>query len=247
MATRDSAIAKARLLPRDFGEPFSYEGAGDGKRKIFELALGNIDTDGLSVRTRTAGVETALTLSATDTPAAGQFYLWARPGFVSVGTAPPLNTDLLVDGVGNLATIDTDVGSFIDIAFDLHARGRSPALTWAAVTPAEEYAIALLAVIEALWAQIAEAGQEVDITTPEGMHIPAGQRFNQLLALLESLRAHYMELAQALNVGPYRIAVSTLRRVSRTTNRLVPVYVPREFDDQTPPVRVYPPIDTGTF
>ena len=46
--------------------------------------------------------------------------------------------------------------------------------------------------------------------------------------------------------GPYRIMVSTLRRISRTTNRYVPVYVGQEFDDRTyPPTRVYPPIDTG--
>jgi hypothetical protein len=47
-----------------------------------------------------------------------------------------------------------------------------------------------------------------------------------------------------LNVGLHRIEVSTLRRESRTTGRLVPLYVPREFDDYSWPERILPPIDS---
>jgi hypothetical protein len=66
------------------------------------------------------------------------------------------------------------------------------------------------------------------------------------MSVIERLQAHYKELAAAFNVGPYRIQVLNLRRVSRTTGRLVPEYVEQEFDDRTfPPIRIFPPIDTG--
>jgi hypothetical protein len=49
-----------------------------------------------------------------------------------------------------------------------------------------------------------------------------------------------------MNIGRYKIEMLTLRRVSKTTGRYVPIYIDREFDDWTIyPVRVFPPIDDG--
>jgi hypothetical protein len=41
----------------------------------------------------------------------------------------------------------------------------------------------------------------------------------------------------------WRIEIGTLRRTSRITNKLVPVFVPQEIDDARRPERVYTPID----
>ena len=46
-----------------------------------------------------------------------------------------------------------------------------------------------------------------------------------------------------LGVGLDRIEVMTLRRVSRQTNRFVPLYDSREWDDNSRPRRRFPPID----
>lgn len=229
--SRETAIAKTRLIFRDYGETFTDEFVSDGSRLSYDLSQTNVaDT---------------LTVSLDGAPISSGFSLDERNGTLTFTTAPAEGDVITVTGVGGMFTIDQDMGVFIDIAFDLHAKGRTPALDWDTVTPAEEYAIALLAVRESLWAQIAEAASQVDVTTPEGMHIPGGQHFQQLMAMLDRVEAHYREFASVLNVGPWAIEMFTLRRVSRTTNRLVPVYVPQEFDDHSTPVRVYPPINPG--
>ena len=51
-----------------------------------------------------------------------------------------------------------------------------------------------------------------------------------------------------LGVGLGAAEVGTLRRVSKTTNRLVPVYVQREYDDISRPRRLFTEPDTmGQF
>jgi hypothetical protein len=232
--SRESAIAKTRLVFRDYGEPFRDTFTGNGATKEFVLSADNVDADTLAV-----------TVSGTAQTPGTHFTLEPRSGYITFVTAPAAAAPIVVTGMGGMFSLDADMGMFIDIAFDLHARGRVPALTWETLSPAEEYAIALLAIREALWAEIAEHAHQVDVTTPEGMHIPGGQQFQQLMAMLDRIEAHYREFASVLNVGPFAIRMFTLRRVSRTTNRLVPVYVPQEIDDRNPPVRVYPPIDQG--
>ena len=57
-------------------------------------------------------------------------------------------------------------------------------------------------------------------------------------------KAQYEELCKMLNIGLYRTEVFTLRRISRLTNRYVPVYRPQEIDDWSIPQRVYLPLPT---
>lgn len=240
--SRETAIDKARLLFRDYGEGFTDSFVSDGSRTFYDLSETNVDSDTLTVAVAGVVVTTG-------------FELEPRNGTITFDTAPTAGDEIEITGVGGLFTLDADMGAFIDIAFDLHAKGRNPALTWgdSAATPpvptnvsgAEEYAIALLALREALWAEIAEHAHQVDVTTPEGMHIPGGQQFTQLMSMLELVEKHYRDIAAVLNVGPWAIEMFTLRRVSRTTNRLVPLYVPQEFDDHSTPVRIYPPIGPG--
>ncbi len=107
----------------------------------------------------------------------------------------------------------------------------------------EELPLATLAAVNALWALVTDAASDVDINTAEGTHISRSQRYTQLLSQIENLETRYRELCQQLNVGLYRIEQSTLRRVSRYNNRLVPVFTSREYDDSAYPTRQLPPID----
>jgi hypothetical protein len=230
--SRETAISKMRLLFRDYGEAFRDEFVSDGSRTFYDLSQTNVDTDTLTVVVDGVVVTTG-------------FDLEPRNGTITFDTAPTAGDEIVVAGTGGLFSLDVDIGAFIDIAFDLHAKGRVPALSWDTISGSEEYAIALLALREALWAEIAEHAHQVDVTTPEGMHIPGGQQFTQLMSMLELVERHYRDIASVLNVGPWAIEMFTLRRVSRTTNRLVPLYVPQEFDDHSTPVRIYPPIGPG--
>lgn len=238
-----SITDKLRLISRDYGESFQARVTGDGVSTRFTLPRDNIAEASAYI----AGTPpTTLTQTTSTTPAAGQFYLDARQGVIVLGTPLANGATLVVDGKTNAFLLPADASSYVDIAFQLHIRGRTPQPTYDNLPVVEEYLVSMLAAIELLWAQATEAAHEIDILTPEGVNIPRSQRFAQIMALLDRLNAHYKELSEALNVGPYAIRILTLRRVSRTTGRLVPVYVPQEFDDRTyPPVRVFPPIDNG--
>jgi hypothetical protein len=109
----------------------------------------------------------------------------------------------------------------------------------------ESDAMALGTAAEAMMSLYMEYARDVDINTPEGVSIPASSRFHQVQALLfgpGGLASKYSDKAQMLGVGLDRIEVLTLTRTSRTTNRLVPRYRPREWDDARIPQRIFAPI-----
>jgi hypothetical protein len=105
--------------------------------------------------------------------------------------------------------------------------------------PVEDYPVALLAATEGLWALATDASFDIDISAPDGVTIPRHQRFSQLTSVISNRIEQYREMCAMLNVGLSRIEMGTLRRVSRTTNKLVPIYVPQEVDDSRQPARVY--------
>jgi len=108
----------------------------------------------------------------------------------------------------------------------LHAR---PGMSLENIPAVEEEIMATGTVVSALWSLAAEFATDIDVSTPEGMNIPAHQR--------------YEDKAAMLNVGLNRTEMFTLRRISRLTGRYVPMYRGREVDDPRRPVRVRPPID----
>ncbi|MFE4527111.1 hypothetical protein ACFRMO_07920 [Streptomyces anulatus] len=111
----------------------------------------------------------------------------------------------------------------------------------------EEPLVAYLATISALWTLATDAATDIDVNTAEGTFVPRSQRYRQLMEHLAELQARYNALAQQLNVGLARIEQFQLRRVSRSTNRLVPIFQPREYDDTGKPERLLPPIDGDAY
>jgi hypothetical protein len=106
---------------------------------------------------------------------------------------------------------------------------------------------AMGAVVRALWSLALEFSFDIDVSTPEGMFIPARQRFSQVIQMMQYWEGEYTSRANALNIGLGALEVFRLRRVSYTTNRYVPVYNEREIDDPRPPKRLYPPIPDGSL
>jgi hypothetical protein len=107
----------------------------------------------------------------------------------------------------------------------------------------EVYPLTILSTIEALYALATDAAFDINIFAPDGVTIPRSERYHQLMNLIQQRTEQYRNLCAALNIGLWRIEVGTLRRVSRTTNKLVPVYMPQEIDDSRRPERVYLPND----
>jgi len=101
--------------------------------------------------------------------------------------------------------------------------------------------------IQALWGLLSEYSRDIDVITSESVHIIASQRYRMVQSLIDFWTEEYNRRAAALNIGLERLEVMTLRRVSKTTGYLVPIYKPREIGDYNPLVRVWPPIDAGVI
>ncbi|MFJ4739077.1 hypothetical protein [Streptomyces sp. NPDC088775] len=170
---------------------------------------------------------------------------------------------LIVRGVAQGLFTDADLGTYIGDAMQQHTYGRSlttryrdergflryrhEPITLANLPAVEEPLVVYLAAINCLWTLATDAATDIDISTAEGTFVPRTQRYRQLMQHIgdatNGLQGRYNTLAQQLNVGLGRIEMFTLRRVSRTTNRLVPVFKEREYDDSSMPQRLLPPID----
>lgn len=97
-------------------------------------------------------------------------------------------------------------------------------------------------VMYALFSLMTEFATDIDVSTPEGIMIPAHMRFQQVTQMYQYWKQKFDELAAAANLGPNKISQYNLRRISRLTGRYVPVFRGREVDDPRWPVRVFPEI-----
>jgi hypothetical protein len=169
-------------------------------------------------------------------------------GVLTFDTAPTEGDPIVVNGTYYRYFTDEEIDSFTDQALRQHAHNRvdefGRAITVANLPVIEEYPVAILSTIFALYALTTDSSFDIDISTPDGVGVPRSQRYRQLMQMVEQRKQQYRELCAALNVGLERIEIFTLRRISRMTNRYVPVYVPQEVDDRSRPQRIFLPIPT---
>lgn len=107
----------------------------------------------------------------------------------------------------------------------------------------EEPLVEMLTTINVFWALANDAASDTNVQTAEGTVVDRTTRYRQLMEQISALTARYQDYCGQLNVGLYRAETLQLRRVSRTTGRLVPLFKPREIDDRRWPVRLIPPVD----
>lgn len=104
--------------------------------------------------------------------------------------------------------------------------------------------LATLCAKNALYVLATDASFDIDIQAPDGMSVPRSERYRQLMDMIHVLDDRYRENCSLLGVGMHGIQVFTLRRVSKRTNRYVPVYMPQEIDDRARPERAEIPAST---
>lgn len=107
----------------------------------------------------------------------------------------------------------------------------------------EEKLVVTLSDINCLWIMATDLSTNINIDTVESTNINYAAMYNQLMKHIEQLQEWYEKQCGQLGVGMARIEVLQLRRKSRTTNRLVPIYREREYDDHRYPQRKLPQID----
>lgn len=234
MTTTAALIARARLELGDQSRAFRSTAVGDGVNDLISLPFKPVDPTTLTVTYTDANGSVSWA-----TPA--NYTLDDRNGLLLLAKPLPASASLLVEGNAFRYFSDTDWTTFVTTALAQHTHGTR--VTVDTLPVVEEYPVALLSLCQALYALLNDASFDIDISTPEGISIPRHQRVEQLSQMLATRLDQYNKLAAALNVGLNRIEMFDLRRVSLTTGKLVPIYVPQEYEDSRPWDQVFPNID----
>lgn len=231
-------LERVRMDLGDLPQPFDFQFVGDGVRDHFNVEHRPFDP--VSLVLLSAGI-------VVDPVTAG-VTIDGLTGTLVFDEPPLAGESWEVQGRKWRYFSDADLQIFIDTAIAQHGHNRADEgggmYTTTDIQPVEEYPIALYAVIQALWALATDASFDIDILAPDGVNIPRSERYRQLMDMIGARQTQYDELAAALNIGVKRMEVFTMRRTAKLTNRLVPVYMPQEYDDRTPPQRLYPPVST---
>lgn len=232
MAVLADLVSRVRLELGDMPKQFTFVTPGNGVQTDFDSKIKPVDP-------------TTLFVTVNDVPVTQPtgYTVEQDIGVYHFASAPGNGQIVKVEGTSYRYFTDADITRFINTAVEQHTYGRTDKLgsqmTLSLIPAVEEYPLAILATIEALWALATDSAFDINIFAPDGVTIPRSERYHQLTSLIQQRWDQYKQLSSALNIGLWRIEMGTLRRVSRTTNKLVPVYVPKEIDDSRKPERVY--------
>lgn len=232
MAVLEDLLSAVRRELNDQPTPFTWTSIGDGYTDTWTIGYKPLDSASL-----------VITVDGNAVPQPSGYTVEPITGTIIFATAPENGTTINISGSFFRYFTDEDLTAYINTAVTQHTYNKTDqygsAMTLSRIPPVEEYPLTILAVIEALWALATDASFDIDITAPDGVHIPRSERFHQMTTLIGQRQQQYKDLCAALNIGLWRIEMGILRRVSRTTNKLVPVYMPQEIDDSRRPERVY--------
>lgn len=239
MANLTSLVDRVRMELGDQGRSFVWTATGSGTNR-YEMPYSPVLGSTLAIFVDGTDVSDYVTVEE-------------HSGVITFDTAPTdytpaVDASITVQGTYFRFFTDYELESITDAAVKEHLYNRTDsfgrALTVHNLPVVEEYPAALLATHHALYTLATDAAFDIDIQTPDGVSIPRSERYRQLMEMIRGRKEQYDTLCQALNIGLTRIETFTFRRISKTTNRYVPVYRPMEVDDLGQPERIYLPIPT---
>jgi hypothetical protein len=250
LADINSLIAKTRIELGDVGTSFVDSFLTDGKTNRF--LTHHHPLDGASIRVFVNGTDVS-TLSAVEESTGTLVLDFTANDFPTLFTqgnaVPDAGLQVIVSGTEFRYFTTSELTDLVNTAFEQHtahavdAMGRKKTLD--NLPTVEEYPVAVYATTLALYTLSTDAAFDIDISAPDGVTIPRAERFRQLTEQIQTRREQYRDLCAQLGVGLYRIEVENLNRISKSTNRLIPVYRPQEVDDRSYPQRVR--VDQPTF
>ena len=236
MARVSQIVDRVRLELGDMPKQFTYSAPGTGTQKDFDSKIKPVEPSSLVVEVRGPQGTVPIPSPAgyTVEKDLGVFHFW---------TAPAANATVTITGLSYRYFTDSDLERFVNTAVEQHTHERMDGygrrMTVGNLPTVEEYPIAILAAIEALWCLATDSAFDIDIQAPDGVMIPRSERYRQLTGMIQQRMEQYKQLSSALNIGLWRLEMGTLRRNSRRTNRLVPIYMAQEIEDSKPAQRVY--------
>lgn len=235
MATLAALSDRLRAELGDLGRSFVETFSGDGETKRFQLTYAPVNGSTLSVKVG----NTELSQTAT---------VEEITGMIELSQAPADGTTITIAGTTYKYFSQSEIEYYVKTAFAEHAATTTDAngskATISTLPSIDEYPLVTLATSMALYTLATDAAFDIDIISPDGVSIPRSERYRQLMELVAQRKEQYRELCNLLGIGMYKIETFNLRRVSRRTNKYVPVYRPQEIDDGSMPQRVYLPIPT---
>lgn len=238
MASVEQLSDRLRAEIGDIARSFNDTFTGDGITYRYQLSQAPIQGYTLSVMVVTNGVAVDISEAV---------IIEEGVGVLTLPQPPANNAVIKVFGQAYRYFTDSEISYYINNAFLEHSKN-STTSNGARVTqiallpPIEEYPLVILASTMALYTLATDAAFDINILSPDGVSIPRSERYRQLSAMIQDRKAQYKELCAMLGIGLYAIEVSSLRRISRLTNKYVPIYRPQEIDDASLPQRVYLPI-----
>lgn len=234
MTTLANIVDRVRLEIGDSGKSFVWQVSATGTDR-YEVPYSPIDA-------------TTLAVFADGVDVSDDVVVEEHTGVVTFDTAPTISDNIVVQGTYFRFFTNEELTLIIEGAIKEHLYNRTDGfgrtMTVTNLPAVEEFPVALLGAIQALYTLATDAAFDISISTPDGVSIPRSERFRQLIDIVNERKVQYDDLCKALNIGLTRIEVFTLRRISKSTNRYIPIYMPQEVDDRTPPQRVFIPIPT---
>jgi hypothetical protein len=222
----EHTVTLARNYLRDF--PKFFQVSFDVVGRTYELGQPNIDSTTIWVASLNGASATPLASTA--------YSIDERNGIIRFANTPT-GSKVMVEGYYYEWLLPKDLEFYAERSINFHEPTIDTPLEQA--NPAVLDVIGLGALVEALQALMTEFSRDIDVMTSESIHIPGSQRFRMLQSLCQQWEIEYRKHANNLNIGPERIAQFSLRRVSRTTNRLVPLYKSKEIGDYGPMERIF--------
>lgn len=234
MANLQSLADRLRSELGDTGKSFVETFVADGTTRTFQLDVYPVDGLNMVVKVGTTDVSDACSVSENE-------------GLIILDAVPAANAVITVAGTHYRYFTNTETEQYVLTAATEHFSGNtnntgSLSYQLSTMKMVEEYPVIVLASSMALYTLATDAAFDIDIIAPDGVSIPRSERFRQLMELVQVRQAQYKELCQMLGLGMYKIDVFSLRRISRLTNRYVPIYQPQELDDGSLPQRAWLPI-----
>ena len=228
MATLTSLSDRLRSELGDMGKSFVWQTTADGTTARFLMPYSPVDGVNLLVTLNGMDVSDAVTVEETT-------------GYLTFDDVPAAGESIIAAGVYFRYFTNAEICEYVDTAFGQHvanhADGYGRGYTLATLPGIEEYPVVVYASSLALYTLATDASFDIDITAPDGVQIPRSERYRQLMQMIDVRKNQYKEICSQLGIGLYKIDVFSLRRISKTTNRYVPVYLPMEVDDRSMPQR----------
>jgi hypothetical protein len=235
VATLSSLVDRVRLELGDLGKSFVVQFMADGSTNRFTIQYAPIDAEALKVFADGADISELASVEE-------------QTGTLVMDAVPVDGTFIIASGTYFRYFTSEELEYFVKAAVEQHAGTKTDTtgrkITMANLPSIEDYPVALYASTLALYTLATDAAFDINIFAPDGITIPRSERYRQLMEMIDSRREQYRELCVQLGIGLYSIEVFSFRRISKMTNRYVPVYKPQEVDDKSRAQRVDIPLPT---